>query len=521
MVPGTEGAQGATFSPDGDWIAYSTTESALFKVSLSGGAPNLLVRAGTSGTLSETGLFAPHWGDDGTIVFANTRSSFRVPDTGGGYVPLRQSEPFSHPYLLPGGWAVLGSRIGGGVILMDLEADTIRELAAIGFDPEYVETGHILYVDASGGLWSLPFDAADGRVLGDAVPVLDGVNTPAPYTGFLFPRFSVSRNGTLVYGAGGGAGGGPGAQRRLLVVDLEGNEEAVPLDPRPLRATRWSPDGESVAYDGTEPGASAVQRDIYTYSVALRTAPRRLTFDGDSRWPVWSPDGTRIAFASRGTARFDLYVKRVDDDSPPQMIVTLPGSEWPTHWPSDDLLLFERGSDLTPTDLWMVDLSADSAVASPYLESEADLLNPMISPDRDLVAYTSDESGTVEVYVRSFPEARQPEIVSRGGGQFPSWSPDGNTIYYWTPGLNTSPKSLIAAMIERGPPFVVISRDTTMITGIFPTLYWDLHPDGDRLVIPQDVIAPGGDTAADEAPEPERFIVVTNWFEELRQRMGN
>ena len=302
-------------------------------------------------------------------------------------------------------------------------------------------------------------------------------------------------------------------------MDLEGNEEAVPLDPRPFYATQWSPDAESVAYDGTEPGGG--QRDIYTYNVALRTVPRRLTFDGDSRWPVWSPDGTRIAFASRDTATFDLYVKRVNDESSPQMIVTLPGSQWPTHWPSDDLLLFETGDDYTPTDLWMVDLSADSAVASPYLESEADLLNPMISPDGDLVAYTSDESGTVDVYVRSFPEARQPEIVSRGGGQFPSWSPDGNTIYYWTPGPNTSPRSLIAARIERGPPFAVISRDTTAITGIYPTRYWDLHPDGDRLVIPQDVNAPGGDTAADDAPEPERFIVVTNWFEELRQRMGN
>ena len=166
----------------------------------------------------------------------------------------------------------------------------------------------------------------------------------------------------------------------------------------------------------------------------------------------------------------------------------------------------------------MVDPSSDSAVPRSYLESEALLPYTMLSPDGDLTAYHSLESGTHEVYVRSFPEARQPEIVSRGGGRSPSWSPDGNMIYYWTAGPDTPPARLIAARIERGPPFVVISRDTTMIRGTYRLDEWDLHPDGDRVVILQDVNALGGVTAADGAP---RFIVVTNWFEELRQRMGN
>ena len=124
-------------------------------------------------------------------------------------------------------------------------------------------------------------------------------------------------------------------------------------------------------------------------------------------------------------------MKTVNDDSAPQMIVTLPGDQIPNQWPSDDLVVFESGG---PSDLWMVDVSSDSAVARPYLESEADLYYVMVSPDGDLAAYTSDESGRPEVYVRSFPDARQPDIVSQGGGIFPLWSPDGNTIYYWTLG---------------------------------------------------------------------------------------
>ncbi len=116
-------------------------------------------------------------------------------------------------------------------------------------------------------------------------------------------------------------------------------------------------------------------------------------------------------------------------------------------------------------------------------------------------------------------EARQPEIVSQGGGETPLWSPDGNTIYYWTLGPPNVLKSLIATRIERGPPFVVTSRDT-VLTGTYQTFDSDLHPDGDRLVIPQNVGTPGGDATADEAPA-ERFLVVTNWFEELRERLGN
>jgi dipeptidyl aminopeptidase/acylaminoacyl peptidase len=444
-------------------------------------------------------------------VFTGPDGMYLVPDTGGEPVFLRESGLFASASLLPGGRAVIGHRRSGGIILLDLETDSVRELIPGGLDPLYVETGHILYVDASGGMWAVPFDANRGEMLGGPVPIFDGL--ALIYFGpSVHVRYSVSQNGTLVYGAGGGGGVDRGV-RRLLVVDLQGNEEAIPLDPREFFGVRWSPDGESVAYQGGEPGMLPGGADIYTYNVELRTAPKRLTFGGGRR-PVWSPDGTHVAFGSTGDGNNDLFVKTVNDDSPPQMIVTLPGIQLPTQWPSDDLVLFESGGDL-----WRVDLSSDSAVVRPYLEAEDELRDIMVSPDGDLAAYASDELETREVYVRSFPEARQPVIVSQGGGRFPFWSPDGGTIYYWTLGPENAPKSLIAATIERGPPFVVASRDT-VLTGIYLTSS-DLHPDGDRLVIAQNVSAPGGDAAADGAVESERFLVVVNWFEELLERVGN
>ena len=513
VVAGTEGAQGATFSPDGDWIAYGTVDGALFRVSLSGGAPALLVRAG-SGNL---GVFLPHWGDDGTIVFVNPGGSFLVPETGGEPVTLGGPELGLYTHLLPGGWAALGSTVDG-VVLMDLAADTIRELTPGGHLPQYVETGHLLYVDGSGGLWALPFDAANGDVLGDAVPVLDGVSV-IPFAQFRLPRYSVSRNGTLAYGAGGGVGGGS-AGVQLLVVDLEGNEETLTLTPRDIGRVAWSPDGQSVVYASTAEGDS--DPDIYTYDVELGTTPRQLTFEGINILPVFSPDGTRVVFAStrEGTDGFDLFVKTLGDDAPARSIIALAGDEFPTQWPSDTLILFEQGP--SSGDLWMLDLSdPDSPRAEVYLPLEADLDDIVVSRDGTLAAYTSDESGRDEVYIRSFPEPGERTLVSQGGGERSFWSPDGNTVFYWTlsgGGGAGGNDTFIAARIRQEPTPVVLSRDT-LFAGDYLARFSDLHPDGDRLVVPQIV---GAATAPEgAAPGSERFLVVVNWFEELRQRMGN
>ena len=138
------------------------------------------------------------------------------------------------------------------------------------------------------------------------------------------------------------------------------------------------------------------------------------------------------------TEATDLFVKNVNDNSPPEILLTLPGSQVPSHWPSDDRLVFENGS---PPDLWMLDMSSDSTVAAEYLASEAALMDMRVSPAGGLAAYSSNESGTVDVYVRSFPEPGAQERVSQGGGAYPFWSPDGNTIYYWTLGAPNSLKS--------------------------------------------------------------------------------
>ena len=503
LIPGTENPRAPAFSPDGEWIVYGTISGdALLKVSLLGGAPTPVVPSG------DVHVVEPHWGDDETIVFTGTTGMYRVPDTGGEPVLLSESGEriFRNPSLLPGGRAVIGARTGaGGIMLLDLETDSVRELIPGGLDPQYVETGHILYADASGGLWALPFDASRGEVLGGAVPVFDGISV----LGANSARFSVSQNGTLVYGTGLRSTTGIG--RRLVVVDLEGNEQPLDLPPRSLVRVAWSPNGQSVVYESPP--------HIYTYNVALGTTPRQLTFQGENRSPVFSPDGDRVVFGSRreGTDEFDLYVRTLDDDAPTRSIITLPGGQIPTQWPSDTLIVFRVGP--TPSDLWMLDLSdPDSAVAVEYLSSEADLTDIVVSPDSTLAAYTSNETGTSEVYIRSFPEPGERTLVSLGGGEYPLWSPDGNTVYYWLAGVRRGGgDNFMAARLQREPTPVVIDR-VSLFTGDYFRPAWSLHPDGEGIIVAQQE---GVSATPDGSTQPERFIVVTNWFEELRERLGN
>ena len=108
-------------------------------------------------------------------------------------------------------------------------------------------------------------------------------------------------------------------------------------------------------------------------------------------------------------------------------------------------------------------------------------------------------------------------MVSQGGGDVPFWSPDGNTLYYWR-NDGAGEGTFMAARIQRNPTPVVLGKDP-LFTGNYNREASDLHPDGDRLVIQQ--FSASSVQSAGEVAEPERFLVVVNWFEELRQRMGN
>ena len=292
---------------------------------------------GPSRTLVER-AYSAGWSDDGWVYFTAADLTIRrVRESGGPdetVTEVAEGERFHiFPQPLPGGrhllfgvWRQLNGS-DAAVWSVDLETRE-RKLITPGTNPRYTATGHLLFGTFDGRLIAAPFNARRAELTGDAVPVAEGLTTD-PIYGNVF--YSVSGHGSLVYLAGAAAVG----ERRLVVVDLEGNERTLTLTPRNLGEVAWSPDGRSVVYQSDD--------NIYTYNVELGTTPRQLTFDGTNIRPVFSADGTRVAFSStrNGTDGFDLFMKTLGDDAPARSLITLAGVEFPTQWPSDTLIVFE------------------------------------------------------------------------------------------------------------------------------------------------------------------------------------
>ncbi len=238
----------------------------------------------------------------------------------------------------------------------------------------------------------------------------------------------------------------------------------------------------------------------------VRETQTRLTFDpADEEFPIWTPDGQRVAF---GSANTPLSWKSADGTGEVETLVESSSNQFPQAFSPDGTTLVFEDRNSPGWDLGMLSLEGER-ISTLLLETEFTERNAALSPDGRWMAYQSNESGQFEVYVRPFPDVNGGRWqVSSGGGGWPLWSPDGRELFY------ASSEGMMAVPVETEPTFTQGTVDLLFDLGPYlrdGNRRIDISPEGDRFLM---LKAGGG---SDETAETPSIIVVQNWFEELKR----
>jgi serine/threonine-protein kinase len=393
------------------------------------------------------------------------------------------------------------------LVVQPLPSGPRKTIQRGGYFGRYLPTGHIVYIQ-EGTLFSVPFDLDRLEVSGQAVPVLEGVNAISRSGG---ANFAVSANGTFVY-----LPGRSGADERP--IDWMDSSGAI----TPLRTTRanwrniqFAPDGRHVAMEISD----GSQTDVWTYEWAA-DRPSRLTLDTNlDEKPVWTPDGARIAYASRRGDRltFNLYWQRADGSGDVQRLTESSNPQWPGSWhPSGRFLAFSEQTPQNNEDIVILSLDGDERAgwktgkATVFVSSPGRDREPVFSPDGRWLAYMSNRSGRSEVYVRPFPGSAGEWVISTGGGSYPVWSRTRRELFYTTPDrqIVVVPYTAEGDAFRAEKPQLWSERRYLATTGVAARSY-DLHPDGNRFAL----------TAIPEAQVESRrdkLVFIFNFFDVLR-----
>ena len=515
---GTDDAASPFFSPDGQWIAFFAGGK-LKKISVTGGAPVTLADAPSARGGS--------WGDDNVIVFqpvSNPGSSLvRVPAGGGMTSALSKSVPgdIQHrwPQALPGARGVLftasppANYEDADIVVQPLPDGEPKVVHRGGYHARYVPSGHLVYLH-KGTLFAAPFDIDQLEVTGQAVPAVEGVATNANSGS---SQIAISQAGTAVYL--------PGASETNEIpvswLDRTGKTTVLRSAPANWSNPGFSPDGERLAMDVSD----GSQVDVWTYDIA-RDTMTRFTFDAaDDVRPVWSPDGRRIAFASRrGTkAPFSLYWQRADGTGDIQQLVQGTNDLFPGSFhPSGKFLAYFELDAKTAGNLMILPIEGDEATGfkpgTPVEFLKTDLMEstPVFSPDGRWIAYISAESGRPEIYVRPFPGPGGKWQISNGPADDPLWSRTRNELFYTagSPDL----RMMVAPYRTEGDSFRAEKPRLLSDTRITarprsPSRDVDVHPDGQRFAV-----APRTQNLT--VTKQDKVVFVFNFFEQLKRLTG-
>ena len=429
VLPGTEGAQAPIWSPDGAWIAFFA-DGRLKKVPLGGGQPQTLAQV--------PGFQEGAWGSGGVIIFrpGNRQPLFRISDGGGEVMPLTQLNEAlgenSHrgPTFLPDGRRFLFTSrcalaANNTLYMGSLDSPQLQRVMSAQSKAAFVPAGSggsgVLLYYRDGGLEARTFDP-ERNVLGEPHPVIANVDYNSAS---IAAAFQAAALGRVIVTRPSGTGG-----TQLTWFDRSGQQTGTLGPAGDVAQPRLSPAGDRVAFMYPDPRNG--NRDVWTIEIDRGiTAP--VTRNTANDWhPVWSGDGKQMLFGSDRGGKADTvpFLKSGIDATAEEMPLT-PDFGSPTDWSRDGRWIAINEYPNQGTAVAIV--SARERTATRLADTQARHGAARFSPDGKWVAYTSDETGRFEVFVRPFADgvvARGKIQVSESGGDYPVWGRDGHELFF-------------------------------------------------------------------------------------------
>ena len=420
-LAGTDDANHPFWSPDSRFIGFFAAGK-LKKIEVTGGSPSTLCNApnGRGGD----------WNRDDVIIFApdNRTGLSRVSAAGGEPSPVttldssRQESTHRFPRFLPDGrhflyFARSGQPENSAIYVSSLDQPQAKRIISTDTNVAYAPPGYLLF-PREGTLMAQAFDVASLALTGAPFRVAEQVgyfrtNNEA--------YFSVSETGVLVYQSGGAG------KTQLVWFDRSGKQPSAPGPPGEYSFPALSPDEKRVAIGRSD--AQTGGFDIWLQDLA-RGIPSRFTFyPGSDVYPVWSPDGSRIVFGSSRDGAWSLYQKLSSGAGSEEAMLKSSDRIWPSDWSLDGrFILYTQTSPNTLGDLWLIPLFGDRQPI-PFLQTKFNERNGVFSPDGKWIAYQSDDSGSYQVWVQSFPAGSKWQVSSEGGS-LPRFRRDGKELFY-------------------------------------------------------------------------------------------
>jgi Tol biopolymer transport system component len=444
LLAGTDGAEMPFWSPDGKYIAFFARDK-LQRVLTAGGDPEELcaVKRARGGA----------WNAKDQIVFAPTSDGplFLVSANGGEPRQITTIDSthgetgHRFPQFLPDGRHFLYSSLPPkdgkfGIWVGSIDGGKPVRLFGAPSGALYAAPGYLLFLNGL-TLTAQRFDAGSLKLSGEPISLRDAVNG----SGFSGSAgFSAARSRVIAYPTF------EATNTRFAWFDTQGHETAqVPIAPAQVQGgLDISPDGTRVAYQRAE-GTDAPA--IWIGDLARGVATRFSQEPGINEAPRWSPDGTRIAYQTSELGPQHFVVRPVNGSAPArEYLAGDPAFKSLDSWTADGKgLVFSRQSPATKWDLYVLPLDGD-AKPVPFLAGPANEQSGIASPDGRWLAYTSDETGKIELYVQSFPTPGTPYQVTNGGGGQPGWTPDGKHLTF---GMASQPLVAQIADVIPGPEF--------------------------------------------------------------------